>query len=274
MAALDFPNTPTVGQTFASAGTTWIWDGAKWEGVGPGASPGWTTGDVKLTFKAVADTGWVLMNDGTIGDASSGATTRANADCVNLFMLFWNNVPDAWCPVGGGRGASAAADWSAHKTIKLPRQLGRALAVAGAGTGLTSRTLGAFLGEEAHAQTGAELAVHAHVVSDPGHNHTLNDPTHAHSVYDPSHTHGISGGAQGQVYGAMGGGGFFSQYSANIAADPLTIDYAGTGIGIYGASTGCYNSASATGITIQNAGAASAANVMQPTSFLNVMVCL
>ena len=46
-----------------------------------------TTGDVKITLKNVADSGWVIMNDGNIGDASSSATTRANADTQNLFTL-------------------------------------------------------------------------------------------------------------------------------------------------------------------------------------------
>jgi len=51
-----------------------------------------TTGDAKLTFKTAADAGWVFMDDGTIGDASSGATTRANADTSSLFSLFWTNI--------------------------------------------------------------------------------------------------------------------------------------------------------------------------------------
>ncbi len=78
-----------------------------------------STGDVKLTVKTAADAGWVMMNDGTIGSAGSGATTRANADCQNLFELLWNNVSNTNCPVSGGRGASAAVDWSANKTIAL-----------------------------------------------------------------------------------------------------------------------------------------------------------
>jgi hypothetical protein len=32
MAALDFPNSPTVGQAFSSGGTIWTWDGVKWNG--------------------------------------------------------------------------------------------------------------------------------------------------------------------------------------------------------------------------------------------------
>ncbi|HKR19968.1 MAG TPA: hypothetical protein VJS41_07475 [Stellaceae bacterium] len=121
-----------------------------------------TTGDVKLTFKTVADTGWVMMSDGTIGSASSSGTTRANADCQNLFTLLWNNISNANCPVSSGRGASAAADWSANKTIALPKALGRALAIAGSGAGLTTRNLGDTTGEETHTLTQAEMPSHTH----------------------------------------------------------------------------------------------------------------
>lgn len=100
----------------------------------------WSTGDVKPTFKTAADTGWVMMNDGTIGDASSGATTRANADTSLLYTLLWTNVADAWAPVTGGRGGSAAADFAAHKPMRLPRALGRALAISGTGAYTTTFT--------------------------------------------------------------------------------------------------------------------------------------
>jgi microcystin-dependent protein len=108
----------------------------------------WSTGDVKITLKTTADTGWVLMNDGTIGNGSSGATTRANADTAALFALLWNNTADAQCAVSTGRGANAAADFAANKTIALPTALGRALAVYGAGSGLTSRALALATGAE------------------------------------------------------------------------------------------------------------------------------
>lgn len=124
----------------------------------------WTTGDVKTTLKTAADSGWVMMNDGTIGDASSSGTTRANADTSALFTLLWNNTADADCPVSMGRGASAAADFAAHKTIALPKILGRALASAGAGSGLTSRALAHVLGEETHTMAIGELVPHTHAI--------------------------------------------------------------------------------------------------------------
>lgn len=61
--------------------------------------------------------GWVRLNARTIGSATSGATERANADCEQLYLHKWNNFTDAICPVGGGRGATAAADWAANKAI-------------------------------------------------------------------------------------------------------------------------------------------------------------
>jgi hypothetical protein len=121
-----------------------------------------TTGDVKLTLKTTADTGWVLMNDGTIGNASSGGTSRANADTEQLFTLLWNNTANADCAVSSGRGASAAADYAANKTIALPKALGRALAGYGAGSGLTSRALAAITGTETHTLTEAEIPSLAH----------------------------------------------------------------------------------------------------------------
>jgi hypothetical protein len=120
------------------------------------APPIWTTGDCKITLKTVADSGWILANDGTIGNGSSGGTTRANADCANLFTLLWN-IDDSICPVSGGRGASAAADFAANKTIAIPKTLGRALGIAGAGSGLTSRALGVSVGAETHTLTGDEI---------------------------------------------------------------------------------------------------------------------
>ena len=84
---------------------------------------------------AAAPTGWVLGINGTIGDAGSGATIRANADCHKLFVHLWNGLSDADAPVTGGRGATAESDWAAKKIIggldyprrraRDPRQPGR-----------------------------------------------------------------------------------------------------------------------------------------------------
>ena len=161
----------------------------------------WTTGDAKLTLKTVADAGWVLANDGTIGNAASGATTRANADTEALFTLLWDNIIDTWCAVSGGRGASAAADFAANKTIALPKAVGRALAVFGTGAGLTARVLGEILGSESVAAgvTGG----HALTIDEmPSHTHT--DASGAGAI-GQSGTSGIPQRVAGTT-GATGGG--------------------------------------------------------------------
>lgn len=123
-----------------------------------------STGDVKLTLKTAADAGWIMCNDGTIGSASSGATTRANADTAALYTLLWTNVSNTYAPVTGGRGASAAADFAANKPLALTKMLGRALGVSGAGATLTSRSLGQTVGAETHTLTTTEMPAHTHDV--------------------------------------------------------------------------------------------------------------
>lgn len=124
----------------------------------PAGTASFTTGDGKITLKTTPDSGWVMLNDGTIGSATSGASNRANADCQTLFLLLWNNIADADCPVVSGRGATAAADWAANKKITLLKSLGRTLGIAGTGSGLTARVLGSTIGEEAHTLIAAEQA--------------------------------------------------------------------------------------------------------------------
>jgi microcystin-dependent protein len=198
----------------------------------------WSTGDVKTTLKTAADPGWLMMNDGTIGDASSGASARANADCLALFKLLWTNTANADCPVSTGRGANAAADFAAHKTIALPKALGRALAIAGTGSGLSARALAAALGEETHTLTQLESTL-------KNHTHSINDPSHVHAQT------GFDTGGSGPGQQARG------QFNSSLVSSFDTL-------------------ASTTGISINATSDASANphNNMQPTTFLNIMVKL
>ncbi len=84
------------------------------------------TGDFKLVYNTGTLSGFVRCNGRTIGNASSGATERANADTSSLFSFLY--TADANLAVSGGRGASAAADYAANKTITLPDCKSRTLA--------------------------------------------------------------------------------------------------------------------------------------------------
>lgn len=127
-----------------------------------------TTGDIKTTYGTGIVTGFVRANGRTIGSATSGATERANTDCQGLFSYLWGVDPNL--AVSTGRGVSAAADWSANKTIALPDFRSRALAgLADMGntdnalfsgvtfTSGTSTTLGSLLGAARRTLTLAAL---------------------------------------------------------------------------------------------------------------------
>lgn len=125
------------------------------------------TGDIKVAYGTGILSGFVRANGRTVGSATSGATERANADCQALFQYLWG--ADANLVVSGGRGASAAADWAANKTITLPDWRGRALAglddmgnsAAGRLTatyfGTSATALGAAGGAQSHTLTAAEI---------------------------------------------------------------------------------------------------------------------
>lgn len=82
------------------------------------------TGDTMWLDQAGPRSGWVRDNARTIGSATSGATERANADCLLLFTFLWVTYSDTICPVPGGRGVSASADWAANKQITMPDKRG------------------------------------------------------------------------------------------------------------------------------------------------------
>lgn len=77
------------------------------------------TGDVFWTPAKVTRAGCVRLNGRTIGSAASGAAERANADCEDLYAFLYENFANTICPVTGGRGANAAADFAANKPIAL-----------------------------------------------------------------------------------------------------------------------------------------------------------
>lgn len=134
------------------ANTRWELQNPSLNSVAQGAA---TTGDVKSTFKTSADPGWLMLDDTTMGSASSGASS-ASANNQALFTTLFNSTSDTACPLltstgsattRAGQGTAAAA-WSANCRMTLPKALGRSLAAAGAGSGLTSRPLASITGAE------------------------------------------------------------------------------------------------------------------------------
>jgi len=137
----------------------------------PVATP---TGTVFDYVGSTEPSGYVFLSGLTIGNGSSGGTGRANADTSDLFTLLWNSMADAEAAVSSGRGANAAADFAANKTITLPDARGRLVAgrdnmggstasrITNAGAGIVGTTLGVAGGSQTHTLITAELASHAH----------------------------------------------------------------------------------------------------------------
>lgn len=194
----------------------------------------YTTGDLKPTHKTSADTSWILWSDGTIGDASSGATIRANADTAALFAVYWNGYTNTVCPVSTGRGANSAADFAAHKTITLPAGAGRALGLAGAGSGLTSRTIGDTTGTETKVLLLANLP-----------------------PYTPTGTIGVT------------------VTTPNVLSGGTSDNYTSVaGTGTWNTPTRGSLAAAGTFTGTAQGGTSTAFSIMQPTSFINMMVKL
>ena len=82
-------------------------------------------GIVEPYIGSTAPSGALICNGGTIGSASSGGTSRANADTATLFALIWALDSTAY-PItdsagsASTRGANAAADFAANKRLPLP----------------------------------------------------------------------------------------------------------------------------------------------------------
>jgi hypothetical protein len=98
------------------------------------------TGDIRISVNQFYPFGWVPMDDGTIGSASSGATTRANIDTWPLYNTLWSAFNSsnpavlniytnaATTPKTASTfGASAISDWNAGKQLQLTQMLGRVL---------------------------------------------------------------------------------------------------------------------------------------------------
>lgn len=112
-----------------------------------------------------APSGWLKANGSTIGNASSGATLRANADTSALFTLLWDNVANTELPIqdsagaASTRGASAAADFAANKRLPVPDLRAEFIRGLDDGRGVdTSRVLASAQADELESHTHTQRA--------------------------------------------------------------------------------------------------------------------
>lgn len=188
-----------------------------------------TTGDMKFQETAAALPGWVIANATTIGNASSNATQRANADTARLFAWHWANFSNTQCPVytSGGvlttRGVSAAADFAANKAIAVRDWRGRSPigvdTMQGSGTTYLNgvpvisggtTVPGSVFGENQHTLTTPEIPIitPAGTISSITPSGTvgvsLNDP--GHQTTGLQTVNGFAAGGLGNALQAGGGG--------------------------------------------------------------------
>jgi microcystin-dependent protein len=190
-----------------------ITDSAWWRA--NGAEP---TGTGKDFWGLNLPSGYVWASGKTIGNASSNATERANADTLALFTLFWNDFTNTTLPIytSAGvlstRGANATADWAANKAIAIPDKRGRvsigkdnmggtsANRITDAAVGIDGDVLGDSGGAETQTLTSAQMPTHTH--TQDAHTHTQNSHTH---LSGPSNNYVYGGGGSTRF---AGGGGF------------------------------------------------------------------
>lgn len=208
------------------------------------------TGIQQTYHGTTAPAGWILLNGGTIGRTGSTANNRANDDTLNLYTLLWNSYSNTICPVSGGRGLSASADFAASKTLTLPPVNGRVIGSAGSGSGVTTRTHGSLVGSETHTLSEAEMPIHSHpgVTSENGDHYHQMGHEGMYNLYGG----GIPIGPRNWNYDAVNGI-WYTVYQ-----------YANTSV------AGNHNHA----VYTESRGSGYAHNNMQPTFFTNQIIKL
>lgn len=144
-----------------------------------GKAIGWNIGDIKIAARlGDISNQWLVCNGRTIGNSTSGATARANADMYNLFVYLWEAFANDFLPIQNSsgvlttRGANAHADFSADKRMPLFDLRGRVVAgLDPTGVAISDswgRDLGGFGGTDKHTLTVAQMPIHTHGNADSG----------------------------------------------------------------------------------------------------------
>lgn len=113
---------------------------------------------------------WTLVPDGrTIGNAVSGATSRANADTFDLYKVLWEGVSNAYLAIQNAdgvptaRGASAEMDFAANKRMPLPVALDGDALLAAVTSAVGARTAGQVIAH-GHGATVHAGGYHSHLI--------------------------------------------------------------------------------------------------------------
>ena len=149
MAAIDFPNSPTTGDTFTVGDITWEWTGTVWQGLGtavpgPAGEPGVVAATAPVTYDAGTRTVGVTQdfaNQTTRTFADAAARSAAIPTPTEGMVTYladtdtfegWTGA--AWTGIGGGGGGR---EW----TLLNPG--GTAIALTGAAT-ITLSDIGGY----------------------------------------------------------------------------------------------------------------------------------
>jgi len=163
--------------TYDNSADAWIVEGAP-SVVEP-------AGTIRAYVGTAAPSGYVRANGRTIGNGSSGASERANADTSTLYALLWDSYSDTVCPVSSGRGASAAADYAANKTLGLPDLRGRALfGLDDMGNSAAGRLAAATIDQTTNGATGGADTVTLAEANLPSHTHSFSATTSSNGSHD------------------------------------------------------------------------------------------
>lgn len=176
--------------------------------------------------------------------------SSANTDVNNWLIcdgrsLSRTQYADLFSVIGTNFGSLNGTSFS------LPDYRGRVPGAIGAGSGLTSRTMGTSLGTETHTLTIPEMPTHQHTGTTDSagfHTHTINDAGHTHSYVNNVNDQGTD----------------------NVLASETVADNVDIGQDTGNSTTGITinsNGAHTHDFTTQNTGGSQPHNNMQPTLF-------
>lgn len=162
-------------------------------------------GQVSMTVRSTAPSGWLLCQGETIGSAASGADYAAEK-YRTLFDLVKGFSPNT--------GSEVFDD---DDTVTLPDLQG-AVPVGYDSADTDFDTLGETGGAKTHTLVTGEI---------PSHNHSVSDSGHSHGVTDSGHTHGLTHDAtqeDGAAKDRIGTGVGTGTYNTESATTGLTVN--------------------------------------------------